>query len=89
MEGAPFISLEEIILTNPEVIVAGIGMGTGEDLTLQFALNESRLKNTDARLNNRIYAVDIDLAGRPGPRIVDGFEQFAQFIHPELFKDGN
>ena len=50
------MTLEEIIYANPEVIIAGIGMGTGEDLTYQFALNESRLEDIDARLNNRIYS---------------------------------
>jgi iron complex transport system substrate-binding protein len=31
--------------------------------------------------------VDSDLVSRPGPRIVDGLEKFAEFIHPELFKE--
>jgi ABC-type Fe3+-hydroxamate transport system substrate-binding protein len=31
--------------------------------------------------------MDMNLAGRAGPRIVDVLEQFATFIHPELFKD--
>ena len=83
------MTLEEIIYANPEVIIAGIGMGTGEDLTYKFALNESRLEDIDARLNNRIYSVDIDLSGRPGPRIVDALEEFARFIHPDLFQSTN
>ncbi len=86
LEGAPFVSLEEVVQANPEVIIAGIGMGTGGDATLQLALNEPRFRSTTARLNNRIYPVDINLVGRPGPRIVDGLEQFARLIHPELFK---
>ena len=81
------ISLEAVIEANPEVIIAGVGMGSGKDLTLQFARNESRLRNTAARINNRVYAIDVDLAGRPGPRIVDALERFAEFIHPELFEE--
>jgi iron complex transport system substrate-binding protein len=46
------------------------------------------LRSTDARRNNRVYEIDVDLAGRPGPRIVDALEKFAQFIHPELFMEG-
>jgi len=80
------ISLEAIIEANPEVIIAGVGMGTGKDLTFQFAKTEPRFRNTDALRNNRVHAIDVDLAGRPGPRIVNALEQFAEFIHPELFK---
>lgn len=80
------INLESVVATNPEVIIAGVGMGTGGDIPLQFVRTEPRLTNTDARQNNRIYAIDVDLAGRPGPRITDALDQFAKFIHPELFK---
>jgi iron complex transport system substrate-binding protein len=79
------ISLEAVIAANPQVMIAGVGMGTGEDLPLQFITTESRLEETDARVNNRIYGIDTDLVGRPGPRIVEALEQFAVFIHPELF----
>jgi iron complex transport system substrate-binding protein len=85
LESYATISLETVIAANPQVIIAGFGMGTGEDLPLQFTRTEDRLKNTDARLNNRIYGIDTDLVGRPGPRIVEALEQFAKFIHPELF----
>ena len=85
--GYPTISLEVVIEANPQVIIAGVGMGSGEDLPLQFAKTEPRLRSVDARINNRVYKIDVDLAGRPGPRIVDALEKFAQFIHPELFKE--
>src|SRR4030042_1765298 len=64
------ISLENVIMANPQVIIAGTGMGTGEDLPLQFVQTESRLQGVDARQNDRIYSVDMDIIGRPGPRIV-------------------
>ena len=87
LAGYANISLEAVIAANPEVIIAGVGMGTGKDLPLQFAKTEPRLRNTDARRNNRVHAIDVDLAGRPGPRIVDALEKFAESIHPELFKE--
>jgi len=87
LTGYADISLEAVLEANPQVIIAGVGMGSGEDLTLQFANTEPRLENVDARINNRVYSIDVDLAGRPGPRIVDALEQFAEFIHPELFMD--
>jgi iron complex transport system substrate-binding protein len=85
LTGYAGITLEAVIDANPEVMIAGVGMGTGADAPLQFALTEPRLRSTDARLNNRVYAIDVDLVGRAGPRIVDALEQFARFLHPELF----
>ena len=83
--GYPTISLEAVILANPQVIIAGSGHGTGADSTFQFAKTEPRLKDTDARQNGRIHEIDADLASRPGPRVVDALEIFAKLIHPELF----
>ena len=80
------ISLEAVITADPDVMIAGVGMGTGEDLPYQFITTEPRLKDTPARKNNRVHSIDVDLVGRPGPRIVDALEQFAEFIHPELFE---
>ncbi len=79
------IGLEVVIAANPQVMIAGVGMGTGEDLPLQFITTEERLKDTDACVNGRIYGINVDLVGRPGPRIVEALEQFAGFLHPEIF----
>lgn len=85
VSGADTVDLEVLISRNPEVMIAGIGMGTGEEDTLQFLETESRLKDTEAAINGRIHGIHMDLTGRPGPRIVDGLEQFARCIHPEIF----
>ncbi|HEY93081.1 MAG TPA: ABC transporter substrate-binding protein [Dehalococcoidia bacterium] len=85
LTGFPMINLETVIDANPQVIITGAGMGTGENKPLQLALTEPRLADVDARINNRIYAISTDLSGRAGPRIVDGLEKFAESIHPELF----
>jgi iron complex transport system substrate-binding protein len=79
------VSLEAVIAANPGVIIAGAGHGSGADQTFQYAQAEPRLRDTEARRRDRIYAVDADLTSRPGPRIVEGLEAFARFIHPELF----
>ena len=79
------ISLEAVVEANPEVIIAGVGMAAGEDLPLQLALTEPRLRDVDARINDRVYGIHNNLIGRPGPRIVDALEQLAKMIHPEIF----
>lgn len=86
-EGFPTISLEALIEANPQVIIAGSGMGEGADLPFQFVSTEARLEGVDARLNSRVYEINADLMDRPGPRLIDGLEQLAKLIQPELFKD--
>ncbi|MCK4926153.1 ABC transporter substrate-binding protein, partial [Candidatus Aerophobetes bacterium] len=48
--------------------------------------SRKRWKIIDAVENNRVYGIHADLVSRPGPRIVDGLEEIAKYIHPELFK---
>jgi iron complex transport system substrate-binding protein len=83
--GTQTIDLETLVARNPQVMIAGIGMGTGEDLPLQYLMNEPRLKNTGAGASGSIYGIDMDITGRGSPRIVEGLEQIAKCIHPEIF----
>ncbi len=85
-EGYPSISLEVVIQADPDVILAGVGMGEGMDAPLKFVQQESRLKGVAARQNDCIYGVDSDITDRAGPRMIDALEEFVKLIHPELFK---
>jgi iron complex transport system substrate-binding protein len=85
LTGDKTIDLETVISRDPEVIIVSVGMGTGQDLPWQYIKSESRLENTQALLNGRVYKIDGDLIHRPGPRVVNALEQMSQFIHPELF----
>ena len=84
-EEYPTISLEAVIIDNPQIIIAGSGMGEGASLPYEFALTEERLSEADARINRQVYDINTNLVGRTGPRIVDGLEQLAKMIHPEIF----
>ena len=84
-EGYPTMSLEAVIIANPQIIIAGSGMGEGASLPYEFALTEERLGEVDARVNGRVYDINTDLVGRPGPRMVEGLNQLARMIHPEIF----
>lgn len=87
LNGFATISLEAVIAANPEIMIAGISIGTDmTDQNVALIKNEPRLKDTPARQNNKIYILDGNIVSRPGPRIVDALEQFAKFIHPEIFK---
>ena len=72
------INLEEVIACNPEVIIASEG-------SYGWAINATELASTNASQTGRIYTLDDDLVQRPGPRLVEGLEWFAHFIHPEIF----
>lgn len=79
------VSLESVIARNPQVIFVS-GMGTTGDVVYNGIVNEVRLYNVDAVLNNRIYKMgDANLIERPGPRIVDGLIEVSKMIHPEIF----
>ena len=84
-EKSRVVSLEAIITKNPQVIIVS-GMGTTGDLIYNNIKKETRLRDIDAMRNNRIYKIsDANLIERPGPRIVDGLEEVARLLHPEIF----
>ncbi len=85
LTGYPVLSLEAIIDANPQIMLASIGHGSGEDATLQELLDEERLAGVDARLNDRVYGIVGDIINKPTPRIVDGLEEMARLFYPELF----
>ena len=86
VSGAAMVELEELIARNPQVIIAGVGMGLDVATTMQVFESEPRLAETDAVKNGRVYGIHLDISGRTGPRIVEGLEAFARAIHPELFE---
>jgi iron complex transport system substrate-binding protein len=75
----PQYSLETAVASRPEVIF----------LQAQDARLPERLKETPAARTGRVFHVDDNLMLRPGPRILDGLEQVAAEIHPEIFEPGN
>lgn len=81
----PVFSLEILIERNPEVIIVSWSHGTIAS-SVEGVRSRKRWQIMDAVKNNRVYGIHADLVSRPGPRIVDGLEEIAKCIHPELFK---
>jgi cobalamin transport system substrate-binding protein len=71
----PQYSLESAVAKRPEVIFNQTG---------EAGLPE-RLKETPAGRSGRVFHLDDNLLFRPGPRLVDGLEQMAPKLHPEVF----
>lgn len=84
-EKSRVVSLEAVVNKNPQVIIVS-AMATSADTIYNNLKKETRLVTVDALKNNRIYKIsDSNLIERPGPRIVEGLEEMATLIHPELF----
>jgi iron complex transport system substrate-binding protein len=78
----PRFSDEAALAARPEAIILPTGgsMGTANSTVA------TALKRSPAALNNRIYKINEDHLQRPGPRLVDGLEEMARALHPEVFK---
>jgi len=74
------ISIEYVLARDPEVIIAS-------EWSFEWAQNATELASTNASQTGRIYTLDDNLVQRPGPRLVEGLEWFAHFIHPEIFEE--
>jgi iron complex transport system substrate-binding protein len=75
-----------IIVANPEVIVISKGVMSGlAGITPESIKARPGWNTTSAVVNDRIRVVNEELITLGGPRIIDGLEQMARAIHPELF----
>jgi len=81
-ESGAMVEIEWVLFCNPEVIITSSWPDVHE-----WAMNSTALEVTDARQNGRVYTCDDNLVQRPGPRLVEGLEWFAYFIHPEIFEE--
>ena len=78
------ISVEELLVRDPQVILLG---DSAYGVTAESLSERAGWNNISAIVNGRIYAFDDNLVSRPGPRLVDGLEELARLLHPDLFTD--
>jgi iron complex transport system substrate-binding protein len=79
-------NMEELVKCDPEIILVDSVMGTAV-ISPDEIKNLPGWKDTTAAKLNNIFVVNGDLVNRTGPRIVEGLEQIARLIHPELFQE--
>lgn len=82
----PEYSLEFLIMRNPEVMIHSYGHADSSASTKEEIAKRRAWGSILAVEKGRIYFVNADLVTRPSPRIVDGLEEMAKAIHPELFQ---
>lgn len=81
----PHLSLEFAIANLPEVIIDG-SMGSEEKNKEQQLGMWRNFPELPAVREKRVYGHLSYSLLRPGPRLPDGFEEIARFIHPERFR---
>lgn len=78
------ISLEELVSKDPDLILLGDAQWGG--VTSEAVAARPGWQTLSAVMEGKIYPFDDNLVSRPGPRLVDGLEALAKFLHPELFE---
>lgn len=78
------VSIEQLLLENPDVII--VGDYTWGGVTEEDVLARSSWSELSAVQQKRVYVFDDNLVSRPGPRMVEGLETMARLLHPELSK---
>ena len=78
----PQLSSEEIVRSDPEVIVLSDASFSASPAVVSARAGWSSVA---AVRNGRVYPIDPDIVSRAGPRLADGVEAYAKLLHPELF----
>ena len=80
------INIEGIIDANPDKIVIVSQMGNMVDGLVSSEITDNPVfRVLDAVKKRRVYVIDADIVSRSGPRAVDGLEEYARILHPEIF----
>ena len=75
---------EQVIARNPDVILETYSYS--DKNVIDNIRTRKGWENVEAVKNNRVLSLDNNMISRQGPRIIDGLENAAQAIYPELFK---
>ena len=84
-EQYPTISAEQIIASDPQVIVGP--SSHGDQLTVEIIAQREGWQNIAAVKNNAIYILDGDIVSRPTPRVIEALEELAVIFYPESFDE--
>jgi len=85
---APWIqlSIEQLVSSDPEVVILPAEHGTAFT-SPEVLKGHPAWREITAVKQDRICIIDGDLVDGYGPRIVQGLEEIAKIIHPELFTE--
>lgn len=75
----PHFSEEMVIQRNPEVVILTC-------FNRAEVMKRESWKGLSAMKTGRVYEVNPDIYVRPTPRLADGLEQLARWLHPEIYR---
>lgn len=78
------INLEELIAQDPDIILLGDFLYGG--IIPEAVAARPGWEGLSAVKNGQVFTFNDNFVGRPGPRLVDGLEELAKFLHPDLFE---
>lgn len=81
----PVMTPSEIVMANPDMIIVPLTDWTMVTFDSLRNGKEPWMQNLTAIKNGKVYSVDYDLVGRPGPRIGSAALAMAETIHPEMY----
>jgi len=78
------VSSEELLAQNPDTILLADALYgiSAESVAARAGWGEIK-----AVIDGEIYPFDPFILSVPGPRLVDGYEEVAEILHPELFEE--
>jgi cobalamin transport system substrate-binding protein len=79
----PQLSAEEILRSDPEIIVLAAADYSAKPAQVASRTGWSALT---AVRTSRILTIEPNLINRPGPRVGEAAEAYARLVHPELFR---
>lgn len=82
----PQFSLEELIRTDPDLIILSDAGTSANPQIPELMTGRSGWSSLRAVRRGMVFSIDLDLISRPGPRIVEGLERLAGLLHPERFR---
>jgi iron complex transport system substrate-binding protein len=78
----PKYSGESALAARPEAII----LPTGGSMGAANSTVAEPLQRSPAAVQGKVYKINDDHLVRPGPRAVDGLEEMARALHPDVFK---
>ena len=81
--GFPQVTDEAVISANPQYIILTEDPAYGGNVNDVY--KRPNWGSIDALIMRRVYRINPNIIGRPGPRLVEGLQCLAQIIHPTLF----
>lgn len=87
----PSLSLERLVLADPDVIILGEDKYKESPEKVRDTLSRFRRhpvwQNLSAVRNGRVHAIPTDLLGQPSPAFILGVRELARRLHPNLFPE--